>query len=263
MILKKLIAGTAFIFMFALVAIAQPPQSILSHTEELELTAEQVTAIEQLHTAHKSTKSGTERVPRKVGVNTKPSEFKTGLEEILTEDQMSKWTEITAMRREERKAKHEGREGKAKHKEARTERKGLREERQVYIAENIAPAVQKHRLEFENSLSNAEKEVIADARTKRAQARPINGDRREKISSEDRKAQRQALSEIVSNHKEELDAIWADLGDNMTTWNTALMEMAPEKGKRNTENRGERTKNRKHVQKRGEFSHLEFVLIDY
>ena len=263
MILKKLIAGTAFLFMFALVAIAQNPRTILSHTEELGLTEDQVTAIEKLHAAHKSTKSEAERVPRKVSVNTKPSEFKTGLEEILTEDQMSKWTEITAMRREEWQAKHEGREGKAKHKAARTERKGMREERQAYIAENIAPAVQKHRLEFENSLSNAEKEVIADARTKRAQARPINGDRREKISSEDRKAQRQALSEIVSNHKEELDAIWVDLGDKMTTWNEALVEMEHSKKKNATKNRGEHAKNRARGHKGGKFSHFEFVLIDY
>jgi len=68
---------------------------------------------------------------------------------------------------------------------------------------------------------------------------------------------------IYDVHKYELDAIWADLGESMATWNEALVEMIARNRKKNTENREERTKNRKHNQKRGEFSHLEFVLIDY
>ncbi len=251
--LKKVVVGTILALMFGIAAIAQNPRSILSYVEELELTDEQVVAIEELHVAHKPTKSGTDRVPRQVRITTKPSVFKSGLEEILTQDQMSKWIELTAMRKEE----------KAKNKKARAERKSLREQRQAYIDDHIAPAVQKYRLEFENSLSNAEKESIAAARTVRAQARPLNADSREKISKEDKKAQHQALSEIVSNHKEELDVIWTNLGDQINTWNQALVGLTPYKSRSVTENRGERTKNRSHAQKRGEFSHLEFVLIDY
>ena len=254
MVLKKLIAATALTVMFTLTAIAQHPRTILSHTEALGLTEAQVASIEKLHAASRPTKSAVKGVPRKVDRNAKPQLYKTGLEEILTEEQMLKWKEITAMRTEGHQTKRD---------DDRADKKGLREQRQAYIAENIAPAVQNHRLEFEKSLSNAEKETIAAARTERAQARSLPTDSRNKISKEDKKARHQGLSEIVSNHKEELDAIWVDLGDKMTTWNEALVEMEPSKKKNATKNRGEHAKNRARGHKGGKFSHFEFVLIDY
>jgi hypothetical protein len=254
MTFKKLISSTALMMMFALAAIAQHPGNILSHSEELGLTTDQVTAIEELNKANRPSKVKAKGIPRKVDHNTKPQLFKTGLEEILTEEQMSKWIEMTAMRKEERKTKRD---------EQQAARKATHDQRQAYIAKTIAPVVRKYRAEFDKSLSNAERETIAIARTKQAQARPLDTDSREKISRVEKKANRQALSEIVSNHKDELDAIWTDLGDQVTTWNEALAEMKPDKKEAITENREERPKNRKRGHKRGGFSHLTFVLIDY
>lgn len=255
MIVKKYgIIALLMITMASLIS-AQHHRGILKHSEDLELTKEQEEAIWEIQynnrQAKKSKKAEMQNSGR-VDLKAQVEEFQSAIDTVLTEEQRLKWREIQAFQSEDRKVKKEElREGVA----------AFREQRASYIEENIIPELRKHRMIFDELLSESEKSSIDAARTKSME--PRRSGPPSKGNHDRSKENHKSIAKIIYDHKDELDQIWSEFDEELTVWNNDLETMKSEIGEDLTKNRKHHTKNRKGNRRTAGFSQLDFILIDY
>ena len=248
--------GILSMLFFGLVSVisAQHHRGILEHSKDLELTKEQEDAIWEIqYENRRAIKSKRTEIMKsgRVDLKTKAVAFQSAIDTILTEDQRMKWREIQAFNTEDRRVTKE---------ELKEDLGDFREKRQSYIDEKIKPAIQKHRVGFDQILTESERSSIEAAREKRmvAKSEPPNKGNQNRL-----KENHKSVARILFDHKDELDRIWSELEGELAVWNDDLKGMNPNFGGDSTKNRKHHAKNRKGQGEKVGFSHLDFILIDY
>lgn len=211
-------------------------------TEELSLTPEQKTKIEELNNQFKeqikplrSDKDANAEAIAKLR-----KEHKAKIDAVLTADQKQK-----------RESLHE------KHKLKREE---MRNEIEAYKTKNIAPVLKAKRIELESELSDAEKKIIAEQRAKmrgreeltketkselkEAKKRgdeldPNNFAELKKQNKAAKNEMKEALQPIAKNHEKTLANIKESLAPNQLVWEkdlAAIKAKYPEVGHKGDKN---------------------------
>jgi Spy/CpxP family protein refolding chaperone len=230
----------AFLFL-SLALMAQPRQhhqprpQLLNAIEkmgpELELTAAQQSQLAELNADFKAdlaklkAQNAEEPSADRAAYRSLMQEYKTSINEVLTEEQQTKLQQY----QQEQRGKYQQRGNKS-------DKKGMRSEMRSYRDENIAPVMLQQRAKLDAKLSTEDQAELAElrlkfkaAREEMRQLRQQEGPARSEAARQLREARqpdRDALKALVEKHDADIEKLMAEIEPQQEQWQKDMREIS-------------------------------------